>query len=159
MTSTSGTWDMAYSDFVSVSANRDAVITKVENTSADWDQMYTDMTGTSGQWDMAYSDFVSVSANRDAVISKVEAASGTWDASVNNIDNESLPHGQAKLNSLEVTSSGSLSALGENYVGGTVWVLSGDQVIQGVNDEINIGGRILHYVNGILVRVEVATES
>ncbi len=180
-----------YTDHVAVSANRDAVITKVENTSADWDSVYTDVSetsadwntayadylsvntsrdavitkveNTSADWDTAYADYLNVNANRDAVITKVENTSADWDdvytsvnntsaswnASVNNTGGVNLPDGEAQLSNLSVTSG--LSASGTTRISGEVYCLSGADWKQGLTQEIDVGGTILQFIDGILV--------
>jgi hypothetical protein len=180
-----------YTDHVAVSANRDAVITKVENTSADWDSVYTSVNDTSGNWDTAYSDYVSVNTNRDAVITKVESASGNWDTaysdyvsvntkrdavitkvestsgnwdsvytsvnnasaswnhSVNNVGGTGLPDGQAALSDLSISTN--LTAAGTTRISGDLYCLSGADWKQGLTQEIDVGGTILQFIDGILV--------
>jgi hypothetical protein len=152
-----------YTDHVAVSANRDAVITRVENTSADWDSAYTSVNNTSANWDTAYADYLNVNATRDAVITKVENTSADWDdvytsvnntsanwnASVNNTGGVNLPDGEAQLSNLSVTSG--LSASGTTRISGEVYCLSGADWKQGLTQEIDVGGTILQFIDGILV--------
>ena len=118
---TSADWDTAYADYLNVNANRDAVITKVENTSADWDDVYTSVNNTSA----------------------------SWNASVNNTGGVNLPDGEAQLSNLSVTSG--LSASGTTRISGEVYCLSGADWKQGLTQEIDVGGTILQFIDGILV--------
>jgi hypothetical protein len=110
-----------YTDHVAVSANRDAVITKVENTSADWDSVYT----------------------------SVNNASASWNHSVNNVGGTGLPDGQAALSDLSISTN--LTAAGTTRISGDLYCLSGADWKQGLTQEIDVGGTILQFIDGILV--------
>ena len=110
-----------YTDHVSLSANRDAVITKVEGTSANWDSVYSSVNNTSA----------------------------SWSHSVNNAGGVGLPDGQAALSDLSISTS--LTAAGTTRISGEVYCLSGSDWKQGLTQEIDVGGTILQFIDGILV--------
>ena len=58
--------------------------------------------------------------------------------------------GVAKLTSVTSTSVNTSSLTAST----NVYVVSGNDVLPGVDSSVDVGGGILHFVNGILVRVE-----
>ena len=155
VSTTSANWNEAYNDYTAVQTRRDAVITEVESNSGDWNNVYSDVSTTSGNWDSTHTKMQQSSDDWDSTHTSVNGASGTWNNSVNNIDNEGLPHGQAKLSHLSVSTS--LSTMGETYVTGTVQALTADEAgtpewITGKTEIVDVGGTWLQFIDGIMVK-------
>lgn len=99
-------------------------------------------------YQQAYPDFWSSANEAEYRSTIVPAATGA----VHNTNETPLPAGEADLTTLNVTQSATIQ---NATLGSTVSVLSGGSPVQGLTQSIDVGGWILHYVDGILVDAEL----
>ena len=107
-------------------------------------------------WINAHSVVASSSSNWDSTHTSVYSTSSTWNSNVKNTPNldnspRELPAGEADLKKVNITES--LTAQDDVRLGGEVFVLSAGEWKQGLTTEINVGGDILVYVDGLLVDI------
>jgi hypothetical protein len=98
----------------------------------------------------------STSSDWNDTHSSVSTTSAVWDSSVKNTPNldlspRELPAGEAELKKVNITES--LTAQDEVRLGGEVFVLSAGEWKPGLTREINVGGDVLVFVDGILVEM------
>lgn len=144
----------------------DSNTTYVKMTSAEHDRLVT-VRGVSGSlynlddgqgdidrddiryaYQQAYPDFWSTNNEIEYRTTIVPAATGA----VHNINEQPLPAGQANLSSLVVTQSATIHDV---TLSSTVGVLSAGNRVQGLTTSIDVGGWVLHFVDGILVNAEI----
>ena len=152
---TSAEWDYAHDQVVNGQDKWNSVYLSVLDTSANWDNTYTDVSTNSADWDSTYDSVLATSANWDSTYSTTEANSAEWSASVNNKLNEdgtqqSLPAGEAELTKLSITEG--LTAQFDTRLGGEVHVLSAGEWKKGITATIDVGGDVLTFVDGILIK-------
>jgi hypothetical protein len=107
-------------------------------------------------WDSTYTTVTTASSNWHDTYTSVNTTSSSWDASVKNTPNldlspRELPAGEADLKKVNITES--LTAQDEVRLGGEVFVLSAGEWKPGLTTEINVGGDVLVYVDGLLVDI------
>ena len=154
--------DIIFNDVPDGPWTGDATTTHVKATSAELDRL-TSVRGVSASlynlddgvgdidrddirqaYQQAYPDFWSSDDEIEYRNTVIPAAS----ASVQNIGNEILPAGQAKLETLEVTDS---TTLHDVVISSKMSVVSGGQEKQGLTTTVDVGGWIFTFVDGILV--------
>ena len=103
--------------------------TIVENTSGNWNSIYSDVVSTSGNWNSVYTDVVNTSAEWDSVYTTVNTnSSDNWDNLKSNeyTHTNFLPlsggilNGAVRIND-NLTVYGNISATGNSYFSNTVY--------------------------------------
>jgi hypothetical protein len=139
----SANWNDTYSVVSPYSAFWIEQTVKVDQNADEWDRVTNSVDLSSGNWNQAYNSLPDLTEVR----SHVNSLSDTWDDGVKNVDNETLPDGQAKLSGVTVQQlSAQLVAIDTN-----IYVLSAGEWVEGVTENIPLGDDNLQFVNGILV--------
>lgn len=99
-------------------------------------------------YQQAYPDFWSTNNEIEYRTTVVPAATGA----VHNTNEQPLPAGEANLHTLTVTQSATIHDV---TLSSTVGVMSAGNRMPGLTTSIDVGGWILHFVDGILVHAEI----
>lgn len=161
-------WDDTYSIVTSLSDNWQSVSLDYISNGDKWSTA-GDLIALSGVFisetivdvDEQFDNFVSTHNTIQSTSSiwsdtytSVNTTSATWNSNVKNTPNldlspRELPAGEAELSKVNITES--LTAQDEVRLGGEVFVLSAGEWKPGLTTEINVGGDVLVFVDGILI--------
>jgi hypothetical protein len=150
----SGGWvggNIAYTNLI---ANSGAYLSGVDlsflSVSANWDNVYTDVSQTSANWDSVYSSVASTSANWDSVYTTTNANSANWGLGYDgytilnsNSANWQNTYTTVDANSANWDNNSVISYVNTNFVYNTGGIITGDLTVTG-----NISSAASYYGDG-----------